>query len=261
MRHKKYIGIGIALLFLAVFGWRLYGNYAKAGASTAKPTKAVTTVEMKKATIGSIAASISTTGTIQGIQEATITAKTAGRIQHLGVNDGSYVTAGQSLLELDAAEIHAQIDQALANRNQAVANRDNARINADRLNNLFQEDAAARQQLDNATTQYYVNDAQVSQATATLNLYQAQLSNTVLTAPFSGYIFNKRVVLGDMAMSRSSLMSVMRSTVPSSISLPPIPAKPPSFSLRRLAISRYSRCSLSSLPLISWTLRERISRG
>lgn len=209
MNKKKYIGISIALLFIAVVGWRIYGTYAKANANMAKPSKAVTTVEVKKATIGPIAASISTTGTIQGIQEATITAKTSGRIQYLSVNDGSYVTAGQTLVELDAAEIRAQIDQALANRNQAVANRDNARINADRLNNLFKEDAAARQQLDNANTQYYVYDAQVAQATATMNLYQAQLANTVLTAPFSGYIFNKRVVMGDMASPNLPLMTLV----------------------------------------------------
>ncbi|MDT8900309.1 efflux RND transporter periplasmic adaptor subunit [Anaeroselena agilis] len=209
MNNKKLVWAGVALLVLAVIGWRIYGNYAKANANTAKPGKAVTTVEVKKAVLGPIAASISTTGTVQGIQEATIAAKTSGRIQFLGVSDGTFVSAGQTLVELETAEIRAQIDQSLANRNQALANRDNARVNADRLNNLFKEDAAARQQLDNANTQYYVYDAQVAQASATINLYQSQLANTVLTAPFSGYIFNKRVVLGDMASPNMPLMTLV----------------------------------------------------
>lgn len=209
MNNKKYIWVSIALLLIAVIGWRIYGNYAKSNANTAKPGKAVTTVEVKKAVLGPITATLSTTGTVQGIQEATIATKTSGRIQYIGVNDGSFVTAGQTLVELDAAEIRAQIAQALANRNQALANRDNARINVDRLNNLFKEDAVARQQLDNATTQYYVYDAQVAQATATIDFYQAQLANTILTAPFSGYIFNKRVVLGDMVSPNMPLMTLV----------------------------------------------------
>lgn len=209
MNNKKLIGATVVLLILAILGWRIYGNYAKASANTPKQGKAVTTVEVKKATIGPIAASLNLTGTVQGIQETTIAAKTAGRIQYVGVTDGSFVTAGQTLVELDGAEIRAQIDQAQANLSQAIANRDNAQINADRLANLFKEDAAARQQLDNATTQYSVNAAQVAQASATMNLYQAQLANTILSAPFSGYIANKRVVLGDMASPNIALMTLV----------------------------------------------------
>lgn len=209
MSNKKYLWTLIAVLLFAMIGWQIYGKYAKANTSAVKPSKAVTTVEVKKAILGPIAASINTTGTIQGIQEATIAAKTAGRIQYLGVSDGTLVAAGQILVELDAAEIRAQMDQALANRNQALANRDNAQLTANRLHNLFNEDVIAKQQLDNANAQYSVYDAQVAQASASINLVQAQLSNTVLTAPFSGYIFNKRIVIGDMASANMPLMTLV----------------------------------------------------
>ncbi|GMB00976.1 efflux RND transporter periplasmic adaptor subunit [Pelosinus sp. IPA-1] len=202
MNNKKYLWTLLVVLLFTLIGWRIYGSYAKANASTVKPGKAITTVEVKKAVIGPIAASINTTGTIQGIQEATIAAKTSGRIQYLGVSDGTFVAAGQTLVELDAAEIRAQMDQALANR-------DNAQLNVDRLHNLFTEDVVAKQQLDNANAQYYVYDAQVAQASASINLVQAQLANTVLTAPFSGTIFNKRAVLGDMASANLPLMTLV----------------------------------------------------
>jgi membrane fusion protein (multidrug efflux system) len=208
MRSKKVLLISVALILVAAVAWRVYGNYAKTSTSSPKG-KAATAIEVKNAAIGSIAATLSTTGTVQGIQEAVIAAKTTGRIQYLGVSDGSYVKTGQTLVELDAAEINAQVNQALANRNQALANRDNARVNLDRLSNLFQEDAVAKQQLDNAQTQYYVYDAQVAQTGATVDLYRAQLANTVLTAPFSGFVFNKRVVLGDMAAPNMPLMTIV----------------------------------------------------
>jgi len=209
MNNKKYLWALLGVLLFTMIGWQIYGKYTKANASTSKPSKAVTTVEVKKAVRGPIAASINTTGTIQGLQEATIAAKTSGRIQYLGVSDGTFVAAGQTLIELDAAEIRAQMDQALASRNQALANRDNAQLNAERLHNLFKEDVVAKQQLDNANAQYFVYDAQVAQASASINLVQAQLANTILAAPFSGTIFNKRIVLGDMASAGMPLMTLV----------------------------------------------------
>lgn len=209
MNNKKRLGIGLLLFFLCIGSWQGYTNYTKTKASANKPNNSIIAVDIAQANLSSIAAGIRTTGTIQGIQEATIASKTAGRIQTLNVTDGSYLQSGQMILSLDASEIRAQIDQAEASFSQATANRDNARTNAERLGNLYKADAAARQQLDNATTQYYVYDGQVAQSSATINLYQAQLANTILTAPFSGYIFNKKVVLGDMVAPNLPLMSLV----------------------------------------------------
>ena len=92
---SRTVLIVVVLCLLSAASWRVYGNYAKANANTGKPVKAIATVEVRKTEIGPIAASLQITGTVQGVQEATIAAKTSGRIQYLGVSDGTFVTLGK----------------------------------------------------------------------------------------------------------------------------------------------------------------------
>lgn len=208
--HKRHWwAIAVLVLLIAISG-RVYGIYAKNAATAAKVSgKTAVVIETAAAARGSIAAAIQASGTVQGIQEANIAAKAAGRIQSVPVADGAFVTVGQLLVALDASEVQAQLGQAMAARAQAVANRENARSYSDRLTELYKEDAVAKQQLDNARTQHSVYDAQVAQSSATINLYQAQLSNMTLTAPFAGQIANKRIVIGDMAAANQILMTLV----------------------------------------------------
>ena len=209
LQKRHWWAIVVIILALAI-GWRVYGLYAKSTAAAAKTGgKTALVIETATATCGAISASIQASGTIQGIQEANIAAKAAGRVQSVPVSDGSFVNAGQLLVDLDASEVQAQLGQALASKAQSIANRENAKIYLARLTEMYKEDAVARQQVDNAQTQHNVYDAQVAQSNATINLCQALLSNMTLTAPFSGQIANKRVVMGDMAAPNQILMTLV----------------------------------------------------
>ena len=209
LQKRYWVAVAAFALVIIVAG-RIYGIYAKNAAIAAKgSSKMIATVETAIAKQGIIAADIAASGTVQGIQEVAIAAKSAGRIQSISVTDGSHVNAGQVLVELDGSEIRAQLGQALANKAQALANRENAKLLTQRLGRLFQEDAVARQQLDNAQTQYNVYDAQVAQSNAAISLYQAQLANMTLSAPFSGRVANKRVIAGDLAAPNQVLMSLV----------------------------------------------------
>lgn len=208
--QKRHWWAILVLVMAIAIGGRAYSIYSKNAATAAKTSgKTAVVIETATAARGAIAASLSASGTVQGIQEANIAAKAAGRIQSTPVVDGSFVTAGQLLVDLDASEVRAQLGQALASKAQTIANRENSRAFLGRLTELYKEDAVAKQQLDNAQTQYNVYDAQVAQSNATINLYQAQLSNMTLVAPFSGQIANKRVVTGDMAAPNQLLMTLV----------------------------------------------------
>ncbi|MHC1760434.1 MAG: efflux RND transporter periplasmic adaptor subunit [Negativicutes bacterium] len=208
--QKRHWWAILVLVMAIAIGGRAYSIYSKNAATAAKTSgKTAVVIETATAARGAIAASLSASGTVQGIQEANIAAKAAGRIQSTPVVDGSFVTAGQLLVDLDASEVRAQLGQALASKAQTIANRENSRAFLGRLTELYKEDAVAKQQLDNAQTQYNVYDAQVAQSNATINLYQAQLSNMTLVAPFSGQIANKRIVTGDMAAPNQLLMTLV----------------------------------------------------
>ncbi len=204
--QKKVVWLMIIAVIIGLIAWRIVSIQTK---SPTGGNRSVAAVEVATAHIGPLVAGLNVLGTVQGVREATISGKITGRIQNIYVTDGTYATAGQIVLTIDSSEINAQINQSAALHSQAVANADNARTNLERMTTLLQNNAVAKQQTDNAQAQYQVYAAQVAQANATIALYQAQLANTVLTAPFSGYIANKRVVEGDLATANTALMSII----------------------------------------------------
>jgi len=77
-------------------------------------------------------------------------------------------------------EVTAQIQQASASLDQAEANRKNAKVKLDRMNSLYSQDVVARQDVDNAQTEFDVAEAQVRHAQAVLDAAQANSSEKEL---------------------------------------------------------------------------------
>jgi RND family efflux transporter MFP subunit len=75
-------------------------------------------------------------------------------------------------------EVTAQIQQASASVDQAEANRKNAKVKLDRMERLLAQDFIARQDVDNARTEYEVADSQVRHAQAVLTAAKANASQT-----------------------------------------------------------------------------------
>ena len=75
-------------------------------------------------------------------------------------------------------EVTAQIQQASASVDQAEANRKNAKTKLDRMEHLLAQDFIARQDVDNARTEYEVADSQVRHAQAVLEAAKANASQT-----------------------------------------------------------------------------------
>jgi len=75
-------------------------------------------------------------------------------------------------------EVTSQIQQASASVDQAEANRKNAKTKLDRMEHLLAQDFIARQDVDNARTEYEVTDSQVRHAQAVLTTAKANASQT-----------------------------------------------------------------------------------
>lgn len=90
---------------------------AQASAQTAR----VPAVGVVTPVVGDVARTITQPATIQGIEEATIYAKTSGYLKQLLVDKGDRVRAGQLLAIIDSPELAHQQDQARASFEQNVA--------------------------------------------------------------------------------------------------------------------------------------------
>lgn len=207
---KKLIWGGIILLFFSVAAVRFY-NHGKANSAVNQRAARVSTVPVEADIVGfgPVEAVINVTGSIQGVQEANISAKATGRIEQMLVTDGDFVEQGQLLALIDARELAAQYMQAQANATSAQANMTNAERNYERMRSLAQQGAVAQRELDSAQTQHEMATAQISQNAGNIQLLEAQLGNTRITAPFSGYIARRTLSQGEMVSSGAVLLAVV----------------------------------------------------
>jgi len=124
-------------------------------------------------------------GTVRPKLRAVIEAKVSGRIEKLLVAPGQQVKAGDLLIQLDAREIQAKLDQALALREQATRDLERAR-------KLFEQKITAQAEFDTAQARELVA---AGAATET----QTALGYTKIVAPFDGTVTRKLADVGDLA--------------------------------------------------------------
>ncbi len=133
-------------------------------------------------------------GTVRAQLHAVIEAKVSGKIEQMLVVPGQEVTNGELLVQLDAREVQAQLDQATALRQQAESD-------LKRATDLFQQKILSSSEFDAAQSKFRVADAAASEA-------KTLLGYTKVTAPFDGVITHKDADVGDLAVPGKPLLEM-----------------------------------------------------
>ena len=113
----------------------------------------------------------------------TVSAEVAGRIEHIPLEEGSRVHAGDLLVQLNTDLILPEYESA-----KAQVERD--QIEFDRITNLSKENAATQRELDNATSQRAISKAR-------LDGIRARLERTKILAPTAGVLNDLLVEEGE----------------------------------------------------------------
>ena len=137
---------------------------------------------------GEIINSISFTGDIMPIQQATIYSKVSGNVDRIFVDIGSMVSQNQMLALIDTTIYAQNMKLAKANYLQTDVTFQNNKINYERNKKLFEQNLIARQDLENSKTAMDASMAQREAAYANYSNSLTQLSYCRVTAPFSGII-------------------------------------------------------------------------
>lgn len=133
-------------------------------------------------------------GTVRAKLRAAVEAKIQGRIEALLVVPGQSVKAGDTLASLDAREVKARMDSALAVREQAARD-------LERLRKLVKDGAATAAELDAAEARQRVAAAAVTEA-------ETMLGHARVVAPFAGVITRKLADVGDLANPGRPLVEI-----------------------------------------------------
>jgi RND family efflux transporter MFP subunit len=133
-------------------------------------------------------------GTVRSRQLARLEAKLAGRIGQVMAVPGQSVKTGEVLVRLEAREIHAKLNQALAVQQQAGAE-------LRRYKALLETGAVARSEFDAVQARARVADAAVEEA-------QTMLGYVEVIAPFDGVVTRKLAEVGDLATPGRALLEL-----------------------------------------------------
>lgn len=133
-------------------------------------------------------------GTVRSKLRAVLEAKVSGRIEQMRAAPGQTVKRGELLLQVNAPEIQAQLDQARAQLDQAERD-------FQRFATLVEQNAVTRQEFDAAQARQLVTRANVAAA-------ETMLGYVRLTAPFDGVITRKLADVGDLAAPGKPLLEL-----------------------------------------------------
>lgn len=143
-------------------------------------------------------------GRVAALRTAEIRPQVSGIVQRRSFEQGTEVTAGQPLFQIDPAPFKADMDTAAASLQRAEASLAGANVQTERLQPLVAADAVSRQVYDDAVAQRDQAAAEVAQARATLARRQLDLAFATVTAPISGRIEQALVTEGALVSGSDS---------------------------------------------------------
>ncbi len=205
--NVKYWVVPVVLA-VALTGAARAGIFSLGGA--ARETAAANTVSVTVEPVRTVSKvpKLSLTGSIEGETSAVISAKIAGRIEELLVDDGQPVAAGQALLRLESVELANNVRTGSDAVARARANYENAAADYARYQTLYAQSAISRQTLDSMATRLKVAAADLSSAEAGLSTAEQQHAYAVVAAPVAGVVANKTAVIGQVVAAGAPLMTV-----------------------------------------------------
>ncbi|TCN54550.1 efflux RND transporter periplasmic adaptor subunit [Flavobacterium circumlabens] len=125
---------------------------------------------------------------IQGTVDVEIRPQVSGNLDRVLVDEGAYVSKGQSLFKINERPFREQLNNALASLHASEAALINAQLEVDKLTPLVQNKVVSDHQLKTAKASQKIAAANIEQAKAMVASARINLGYTNVTAPVSGYI-------------------------------------------------------------------------
>jgi HlyD family secretion protein len=161
---------------------------------------------------------LNATGRVVAWRKAAISTKATGRLEWLGVQEGSRVKAGEVIARLESLDVGATRDSALAAVNASKANLEQGEAELreaesayKRAQDLYAKKFISESSLDTAKARAEKARASVSSLKAAIGVAEANVRSasvsveqTLIRAPFDGVVLTKNANVGDIITPFSS---------------------------------------------------------
>jgi HlyD family secretion protein len=141
------------------------------------------------------------TGVVEPINVIEVKAKSSGQIVAMPVETGTFVKAGDLLVQLDTRDTRNAYAQAKADLDAALINARVAKTARDRAAELFKERIITSAENEAAEVSYANAQASVLRNRAALDLRAQSLEEATVRAPVSGTVIEKPVSIGQVIAS------------------------------------------------------------
>jgi len=163
------------------------------------------TVEVEVATVSTLGGQaamtgegISANGYVVARTKASVSAKIAGRLEYLGVNEGTHVRRGEIIARIESDVYGASAQAARAGAVRARAELDQAHRDLTRAQKLEGEQVLSAHDLEDAQTKVRLLEAQLNSAVAEERVAAVNVENTRVRAPFDGTVLRKDAEVGEI---------------------------------------------------------------
>jgi multidrug efflux pump subunit AcrA (membrane-fusion protein) len=164
---------------------------------------------------------LNATGRVSAFRKAAVSTKATGRLEWLGVQEGSRVKSGEVIARLENRDVAAAHDSAMASANAARANLEqgeaelrDAKLAHERAKDLFAKKFIAESAMDTARARVEKAEASISSLKASIGVAEANarqagvaLEQTLIRAPFDGVVLTKNANVGDIITPFSSALA------------------------------------------------------
>jgi membrane fusion protein, multidrug efflux system len=155
-------------------------------------------VETALVTVAAMTDRFQAVGSIEATEGIQVVPEIDGIVTALPFKEGETVAAGELLVQLDEAQLKADLDRALALLEQS-------QVTYNRTKGIVDEQMGAQQRLDDA-------GAALKVAQANVDLARSRWSKTRITAPFSGVVGARRISTGAYVKAGQTLTELTRLT-------------------------------------------------
>jgi RND family efflux transporter MFP subunit len=199
LKRAKFVVVAFIMLLLLGGAVVLVNRSMQARAlADATSIHAIHYVTTTQPSSGGDGVAVTLPGTLQGVIESTVYARSSGYLKRWTKDIGASVKKGELLAEISAPEIDQQFHQAEAARAQSASSEALAKSSAERWQSLRQKDAVTQQELDERLSAYKQAQADLAAAEANVSRLRSLQGFNRVTAPFDGVLTRRNVDVGDL---------------------------------------------------------------
>ncbi len=146
-------------------------------------------------------------GSIEAVNQGTVAAQTAGRVEAILYDVNDFVPAGAVIIRLRSTEQRSGLAQAEASLREATAREAEAQSRYQRISEMYERKVVPKATLDEATANRDSAVARLSAARAAISSAREGVAYTEVRAPYAGVVTKRLVEPGETVSPGTPLMS------------------------------------------------------